>query len=187
MGWDYSVSVRPGVVSADQAGSGVALLPPFGSIGPITGSTEIRLLSLRSFSTASVTDPGTFTHRPFSLDLTVTDRDAHASGTLTFAGEFNGSVSENSANVLLTFKPSASDSLILSRNVYTAGPALYSPPGPPNSALGGSLSAWVSVQPVPEPSSLVLTAVGVPLLAASVALRRFRSQGEPRHPGCGDG
>jgi hypothetical protein len=176
--WTFTVSVLPGVVVADQGGSGRVAMAPNLFTGPNTGSADIGLLWLRAFSVAPVTNPDTFTHKAFRLDLTLTDSASHASGTLTFAGEFNGSLSATTAKLLLTFHPTAGDSLTLGRNVYTVGPDLYTSPGPPSSATGGSLGVHVSVQPVPEPSGLVLAGVGVPLLAAGAWQGRCRARGQ---------
>ena len=62
--------------------------------------------------------------------------------------------------------------IILGNNVYDVSNVSYTPPGPPATDNSGSIAATVNVRPLniqkaPEPSTMVLSVVGLSFLGLS--------------------
>jgi hypothetical protein len=78
---------------------------------------DFRVLSLRKQGGVVFVTPqdkivfltDTFAHKPFVMDLTLTDSATRATGTLTFAGEFNGDLTYAAVHVSLTLNRPAND------------------------------------------------------------------------------
>src|SRR5439155_4948853 len=94
-------------------------------------------------------------------------------------GQFDGTLSELSANITNTFTGQTTQSVRLGNNLYTATIGPYAPPGPTNSTNAGTISAFAQVvvqpiviQDVPEPSSLFLAGWAVPLAGFAMWWRR---------------
>src|ERR1700716_3523370 len=96
--WSYNWTPSVPAVLADGGGGGKITLSNEPS-GAAVGDSDIVATNLKSVSSANPNPPDTFTHKGYSLFLTLTDSVSHQSGSLTFHGEFNGSISSGSANV----------------------------------------------------------------------------------------
>jgi hypothetical protein len=174
IGWSYSWTRSPSVVNADGNSTGKIFLTPIS--GSAVGTSDIGAVSITTFSSASATNPDTFTNKGYSLTVNLTDSASHAMGSLTFMGTLNGTVSAASTNLTTTFGSPLVQSIVLGKDLYTV--SLNLPPGA-SSTLGG-IGAHVVVGPAqvkntPEPASLVLAGMGVPVVTVGVWWRRRRA------------
>jgi hypothetical protein len=194
--WDYSWEPASLVVAADGGGTGGVSLTVQAPVGA-TGPSDIVATNLRTFSSAPVTTPDAIAQGDYSLTLTLTDTASGRTGNMTFTGYLAGAFSTTSSNLANTFTGDTTKELRLGDNMYTVAIGPYAPPGPPGAANAGTISAHVEVQrippdggggdddppdddppddrPTPEPSTLVLTCLGMSFLgAASWRKRRAR-------------
>jgi hypothetical protein len=173
--WSYNWSRVPAdVVSADAFGTSRISLTDEPS-GRATNSSDIIATNLRTFSTAPRANPNNFLDATYSLTLRLTDDTSGETGTLTFTGVFNGTLSSSSADISTRFTSETSGTLVLGGNTYAVMIGDYSPPGPPGINNAGSIGASVEVIPAeeptptptptpndaPEPSAVVLCLLGV--------------------------
>jgi hypothetical protein len=171
--WTYSWTRSPNVVTADGSGTGKIFLTPVS--GSALGTSDIGAVTISTSSSASAGNPDTFTAKGYGLTVNLTDVASHATGSLTFTGNLNGTLSANSSNLTTTFNSPLVQTIVLGNNSYTV--SLNVPPGP-SSTLGG-IGAHVVVGPTkvnntPEPSSLILAGLGTPLLLRAAWRRRQR-------------
>jgi hypothetical protein len=175
--WKYNWSRSPDVVHADEPGTSYITLTDE-QLKSAVGDTDVVATNLRTYSTAPGDKPDTFTAKAYTLSLFLQDEASGLSGTLTFTGLFDGTVSEFSSNVKNTFTGQTTQTLVLGNNQYTATIGSYAPPGPTNSTNSGSISAHATVtvdavvEDVPEPSALALALLAAP--AGLVFWRRRR-------------
>jgi hypothetical protein len=171
--WSYSWSRSPSVITADGTGTGKVFLTPVS--GSAQDTSDIGAVNITTSSTASAGNPDTFTNKAYSLTIKLTDDASHATGSLTFTGLLNGSISATSSNLMTTFLAPLSQSLTLGQNLYTV--SLNVPAG--SSATLGGIGAHVVVEPAkvsstPEPSGLVLAGLAVPCLGLGLCWQRYR-------------
>jgi hypothetical protein len=173
--WSYSWSRSPDQVYADGSTTSYIALTSESEV-PAGGNTDVVAANLSVFSDAPDSTPATFTSKPYTLTLTITDGDSTAVGSLAFTGAFNGQVTSDSSNVSITFTGQITQSLTLGQHLYTVTMDAYAPPGPPGSTNVGSIGAHaiVAVQTLPEPSSILLAVLALP---AGVFWRRRRRTG----------
>jgi hypothetical protein len=174
--WLYSWSRSPDKVYADGSTTSYVALTSENTV-PAGGNTDVVAANLSVFSDAPDTAPATFTYKPYTLTLTLTDGDSSAVGSLVFTGNFNGQVTSDTSNVSITFTGQITQSLTLGEHLYTVTMDAYAPPGPPGSTNVGSIGAHatVAVQTLPEPSSIFLAAMALP--AGAFWRRRRRRTG----------
>jgi hypothetical protein len=182
--WTYSWSNNPQSILADNpAGGGMITLTDEPTLSAV-GSTDIVATNIHTYSTAAQTAPDTFTNKPYTLTLNLTDSASGQSGSAVFTGAFNGTLTATSSNITNTFTGPTTEILFLGNNEYTVTLTAYTPPGPTGSVNAGAIGAHatVTVETVqlastPEPTALVLAAFGIP-----IAILRFRrgSRGESR-------
>jgi hypothetical protein len=174
--WSYNWAPNAPAVMADS-GSGKITLSnePAGSA---VGDSDIVATNLKAVSSADPTTPDTFTHKGFTLNLTLTDAASHQSGTLAFSAEFNGSISSGSSNITATPLGATSKAIVLGGNLYSVVINSYVPPPPPGATNFGSIGATALVtvgkpSSTPEPSTLALAGFGVSLLGL-IGWRKLR-------------
>jgi hypothetical protein len=172
--WSYSWTNSPNTIQADSPGTGSISLTNE-SLHVAEGNSNIVATDLRTMSNAPNNDPATFTNKTYSLVLSLTDSASGQTGTLTFNGVLNGTLTKTSANIQNTFLGTLTQKLLLGNHVYTVTIGPYTPPGPPTSSLTGSVGsdARVSVQTTPEPSTYVLS-LGALLIFVAYGSRRLR-------------
>jgi hypothetical protein len=175
--WNYNWSRSPSAVLADAPGTGYITLTDE-QLKSAIGDSDIVATNLRTYSTALPGAPDTFTAKAYTLSLFLQDHDSGLSGTLTFTGQFDGTLSALSSNIKNTFTGQTTQTLVLGTNRYTARIGSYAPPGPTNSTNAGSISAHATVtvdpiiQDVPEPSTLLLACLAAPFAGAALWRRR---------------
>jgi hypothetical protein len=179
--WSYGWSRSPEAVHADSPGTGSIALTAE-DLRAAAGDSDVVATNLRTYSTAKADFPDRFTARPFALRLFLLDQASGQSGTLTFTGQFDGTLTADSANLRATFTGQTAQALVLGDNLYqvTIGP--YTPPGSPKGSNAGSIGAQarVTVQSIfhtlPEPGALALAGLGASCLALARRRRRRRAE-----------
>ena len=84
--------------------------------------------------------------------------------------KFGGTISSSSAKVTAIISPMAPFvDIPIGAGLYTLSSPTYTPPGPPDSSNPSAISVSVDVRPVdiqksPEPSTMLLSCVGLSLL-----------------------
>jgi hypothetical protein len=149
------------------------------------GNSDIVATNLRVFSSATAANPNVLsTNGAYSLALTlsVNDNGHPFSTTLSFTGKLSGTFSSESANVSNMFTGSTTKTVQLGSYNFTVVLNSYTPPGPPDQSNAGSIAAFVSItkiqptQETPEPSTLLLSSLGMTFLGSVV----WRKRRQPR-------
>jgi hypothetical protein len=166
--WMYSWSRSPEVISADAPGTGYITLTDE-PLRTALGDSDVVATNLRTWSTASRSNPDLFTAKPYQLSLSLVDVDSGQEGTLTFTGLLDGELTAGSSRIDNTFTGATVQSIVLGEHLYTASLGSWSPPGPPDSTNAGSISAHAdisveSIMTLPEPGSLLLAGLGATAL-----------------------
>jgi hypothetical protein len=183
--WSYNFTPSQSFVSADTPGTGTVTFTN-GLTQSASGNSDVVVTNLRTSSTSPVSAPDTLTSNgAYSVSMTVTDAASGQSATLTFTGKLGGSFSSVNSNVTNSFTGQTSDTVTLGGNNYTVTMGGYTPPGPPTANNAGSISAHVAVAPAsgtghgagnaPEPSTLVLSCLGLTFAGAASWRKRRRS------------
>jgi hypothetical protein len=175
--WSYSWSRSPAEVHSDNHnGAGYLSLTDDG-LKSAAGNSYLAATNLQGHSTASPSDPDVFNNKAYTLTLYLQDQDSLKSGTLSFNGQLNGTLTADSSNIKNTFTGLTTQKLVLGDHVYTVTIGPYSPPGPPGGTNSGSIAARaevsISLIQLPEPSSLALAFLGA---IGGLTLRRRRSR-----------
>ena len=179
--WKYSWSRSPSIIYSDSSNNSYIYLSEESPLVNAGNNTWVVATNLSVVSDADPEDPATFTNKPYTLTLFLLDVQSNASGTLDFSGVLNGTISQFTADVTTQFTSLTNQQLTLGTHLYdiTIGP--YAPPGPPEANQPGAISGHVMVrvtdiQKTPEPSSLILAALGVPLGYRLLRRRAARKQ-----------
>jgi hypothetical protein len=153
---DHDASVRLSHTSAPH---------PLGSFARLVASR------VRSFSGAGFHHPDHFTDQPFSLTIVIHDPQNGKSGSLTFNGSLNGTLWHHGADLTVTMSSPLTQTLHLNHQLYQV--TLIPPDqihGPGH--LAGTFFASIKISHNPEPSTLVLAALGTPALGLTFWRRR---------------
>jgi hypothetical protein len=146
-----------------------------------TNTSDVVVTNLRVSSTASPTSPDTLNNAAWKVSLVLTDSASGKSATFTFTGQLNGTFSSSNSNITNTFTGKTSYTVQLGNNNFTVSLVGYTPPGPPTASNAGSISAYVQVNPrisgnpSPEPSTLVLSCLGLGFAGFASWRKRRRS------------
>ncbi len=135
--------------------------------------TFIPAANVTTSSTAGGTIPPDVYDTTFSMKLTLTDSKSNQSGDLTFAANLQGTLTQTTSNLQVSFQDPLTKSISLGGNLYTVtiNPAMFDAPAPTNTAPK-QIFANVTVANAPEPSGLVLGATAILGLAGRRWLRR---------------
>lgn len=176
--WMYNWSRSPNEILADAPGTGKIALTDESLKGAV-GDSDIVATNMRTFSTATPTNPDKFTDKAYALNLFLLDIDSGQSTTFTFTGKINGELGANFSRLTNTFTGPASQTVVLGNHRYTASNLSFSPPGVPGAANAGSISAHatITVEQIvraPEPGSISLYSLGLLALKAAVYFRKRR-------------
>jgi hypothetical protein len=133
--------------------------------GSADGSSNVVVTNLRTASTAPRNHPDVFTNVPFTASLTIVDKLNGLSGSASFSGVFNGTVSAASAQLEFKLTSAQNVNLQLGKDTFAITFGRYSPPGPPSAQNTGSIASFVKVtdpppQHAPEPSAALLACLG---------------------------
>jgi hypothetical protein len=189
--WTYGWSTDTTTIAADPGGAGTISLTPNPG-GTTAGPGSIAALSFTTLTAATDAAPDHFTGDTYGLTLSLTDNTTHASGALNFLGSVNGTLSAANDKLFLGYDH-LTGVLDLGGDQFDVTLAL-----PPQPGLG-IVSAQVNIQeatggntggpppgptpgpqpgprPVPhdspEPSALVLAALGLVGLGVQAWRRR---------------
>jgi len=184
--WSYNFSPgAPAVLADGNPGAGVTFTnePTKNAIG----SSDVVASNLRVFSTALSNAPDLLTtNGAYSVALTLSTAVAGpvATTTLTFTGKLSGKFSADSANVSNMFGPNSSQTVQLGGYNFSVELIAYTPPGPPSQANAGSFAAHVTISAItpnsttPEPSTILLSSLGLSLLGGAAWRKRRKTQAE---------
>jgi len=152
------------------------------------GNSDIVATNLRVFSAAAADAPDTIAAGGYGLKLTMsTIQSGHTyTANLLFNGTLSGDFSKESANIVNEFGTNSTQVVTLGSTTFTVslydnkGRPLYTPPGPPDQANAGSIAAHVTLSvgdsggppPVPEPSTMLLSALGLSFLGGAAWRKR---------------
>jgi len=188
--WTYNFTPSSTSFASDIPGTGGLPLTNE-PLNHAVGTSDVVITNIRTFSSATRTNPDHFSHAAYTFSLVLKDDASGASTTLKFGGFFTGSVSINSSNILNTFTGPTLQTVKLGANTYSVSIGSYAPPGPPTASNAGSINAHVSVNEftpggggtkgggeAPEPSSLLLAGTGLSFLGAA-GWRKWKRRRSP--------
>jgi hypothetical protein len=186
--WTYNWDRSPVSVAADAPGTGGVSFTNEPSKNA-TGSSDIVATNLKVFSSATADAPDKLsTGGQYTLTLTLTDGPSGQSSVLSWLGKLSGTFSKDSSNITNAFDPNSplTRTVTLGNDIYTVTMGAYSPPGPPSASNAGSIGAHVDVvaaggpgpgpgpgptpgpvEESPEPSTLLLSGLGLSFLGAA--------------------
>jgi hypothetical protein len=172
--WQYSWTANPTSLSATTGSGQVTFLAQSGSMSSTAG-TPVGILgaAVQFTSSASPGNPDTFTNVPAAFTANLTDGSSGLSDAVVFSGVLNGNLWSNGNSLSLSF-PSPTQGLTLGGHQYSASivPVLTEFLAG-NGAIFGLVTAS-DVQKTPEPSTLLLAVLGLPLAGATAWKRRRR-------------
>jgi len=179
--WTYNFSPgAPAVLADGNPSAGVTFTNE--PTKTAVGSSDIVATNLRIFSTATAVSPDTVTgnNGKYTLSLTLSANDGNGphTQTLTFKGKLTGGLSAENANVANMFTDSGPKTAILGTYSFSVQLVAYTPPGPPDQANAGSISAHVTVSNIgtgnlaPEPSTMLLSGFGLTFLGGAAWRKR---------------
>jgi hypothetical protein len=188
--WGYSATSTS--IVNNNNNNGTSTINFAGGSGVASGNSGIIIYNVTTTSTATDSNPDSFSNVPFNLAVTLTDIKATGSsssnavtaGTFNFSGLFNATnvTSKSLLPGVNTWTSPTSANLILGADDtgwsnYNIQVVSFTPPGQPGGAPG-SIEAVVTITPAqgpggsgggpppsaPEPTTLVLAGLGLPLM-----------------------
>jgi hypothetical protein len=184
--WTYNFTPgQPSVSSNTGTGTVTFTNEPTKSA---TNSSDVVVTNLRVNSVAPSGTPDSFssTGGMWKVGLVLTDSSSGNSTTMNFSGQLGGTWSANNSNLTNTFTGTTNYSWTdpKSGDTFKVNLVGYTPPGPPTASNAGSIAAYVQVTPAgggggisstPEPSTLVLSILGLGFAGLTTWQKRRRS------------
>jgi hypothetical protein len=147
------------------------------------GNSDVVATNLRVFSSSPASAPDHFINNgayTLTLVISTVQNGQSLSGQAVFHDKLGGSFSVDNSNVTSTIGPKNAQvqTIILGNDVFTVSMNAYSPPGPQAATNAGSISAHVDVAPtlsvatVPEPSTMLLSCLGLSFLGGAAWRKR---------------
>jgi hypothetical protein len=177
--WSYNWTPLTSKVAATTGSGWIEMTNE--PVGSAEDTSDIVASNLISHSTATTKTPDVFTNAAYKLSLTLIDEVSKQSATLSFTGEFNGTMTAKKSLISNTFTGPVTQTAVLGGNTYTVTINSFTPPSPPTATQKGAISAIVKVSQdvggggqTPEPSGLVLAGLGLAGLGAGCWRRRAR-------------
>src|SRR5262249_61086483 len=118
---------------------------------------------------------------PVKFTLRLTDKTSGVFQDFVYLVQFGGTISKDSAKVTATITPQGNFTDVpVGAGFYTLSAPTFTPPGPPESSNPSAISVSVDVRPVdvqkaPEPSTMLLSCVGLSFLGLASCRRRRRT------------
>lgn len=184
----------PVFVPPHGAGQAALLLTSPAAGGSSLWHTTMTAVHVTPLTWAPDNYPGVFNHEKWGLRLVLWDNLLHRWGTVFFTGVFDGTLSRGTSTLTSHFTSSATQTLRFGGpfvyDTFTVTLQPFVPPGPPKKSRPGGFNATVDfgrivVDPVPlpvqsgtvphetpEPSTLVLAAVGIGGMGLAARRRR---------------
>jgi hypothetical protein len=164
--WSYGFAQSTDNVPAVANSARITFSPLSGTLtGTLPTAATITAVNLQAFSTASAANPAKFSDAEYTLIMRFTDLSSGLTAALTFEGVLNGTVSASGTSLHNTFVGQTQYSFNLDHHIYDISIGDFKAPGAPGSGDLGSITVDVSIHHNPEPSALVLGALGLPGLA----------------------
>jgi len=184
--WTYQWTPSPAAITGDPPFSGGVTFTTMAAPITAAGTSDIVATNLLLFGSATAANPDHFTDGGgYSLTVHIVDVASGQDGFATFAGKLTGTFSAQSSNltndILDTVANPQTQVLFLGDNKYTVTMPdnYYSPPGPVGLGSLGSIGARVVVEgsdgqvaETPEPTSLLLSCMGLTLAGAAAWRKR---------------
>jgi hypothetical protein len=182
--FSYSWDQSPATIAADGSGTGSISLS-VGS-GTATAPSTIVAANLSVISSALSPSMDTYTNKAYKLTLTLTDSTSGQTGTFVFNGALTGTASTTSSNFTNAYVGPTKVTEHLGDFNYTV--QILPPVVPPitGGVTQGGISAQVTaaefsggpVSNSPEPSTLLLAGLSLPIAAGWRRLRVRREHAE---------
>ena len=146
-----------------------------GSLHTSAGATTDISTKIWSFSTASASHPQSVGNLPFAINLKITDRASGVSAYVSFSGILSGNIWNHGSTLSAKFSGPTTQQVDINHHLYTVSYESFTPPEGPGHA--GKFTFDAKAQNNPEPSTLVLAAIGVPFFGVSLRRRARRRNG----------
>jgi hypothetical protein len=146
-----------------------------GSLHTNAGATTDISTKIWSFSTASASHPQSVVNLPFAVNLKITDNASGVSAYVSFSGALNGNIWNHGSTLHPTFSSPRTESVDINHHLFTVSFESFTPPE--GAGHPGKFTFDVKAQHNPEPSTLVLAALGVPFFGLTLRRRYRRRNG----------
>ncbi len=172
-GYHFEPDGHPIHIITNNNALGVVALPGNGGSDDMHSASKVPVdisTKVWAISTATASHPQTVTDLPFAINLKLTDHASGLSEYVSFSGALNGNLWNNGSTLSPTFTSPLTATVDIDHHLYTvAFERFVAPTGIDNP---GRFVFDVTVQHNPEPSSLVLAGIGMPLFGLIVRRRR---------------
>lgn len=154
---------------------GVVQLPGTGGHSNILSASGVPVsisTPILEGSTAPPEHPQTVSNLPFVVSLKLTDNASNLSGFVSFTGTLSGTIWNGGSNLQTTLAPGASNTIDINHHLFKV---TFDQFVTPTGGEAGKFVFDVKVSHNPEPSSLVLAGIGVPLFGVFLRRRKRKA------------